>query len=62
MAQVYALDDYTGIGFKGSRTPFANTNGFGLSWPPAVRVSNASDAAVLIARFATAADTVCCEI
>jgi hypothetical protein len=55
---VYALNDYAGIAFKGSKTPFANMNGFGLSWPPAVRVSTPSDSAVLISRFATAADTV----
>lgn len=52
---VYGLNDYTGYVFKGSRTPFANVNGFGLSWPPAVRVSTAADAAMLVSSFATAA-------
>jgi alpha-L-fucosidase 2 len=44
---VYALNKYTG-------KPWANVNGFCLSWPPAVRVSARPDAAVLVGNFATA--------
>ena len=44
---VYALNKYT-------RTPWANTNNFCLSWPPAVRVSDRGDAAELIPSFAHA--------
>ena len=42
---VYALNKYTG-------KPWANVNGFCLSWPPAVRVSAREDAATLAANFA----------
>jgi hypothetical protein len=42
---VFALNKYTA-------RPWANTNGFCLSWPPAVRVSGREDAAALIAAFA----------
>jgi len=55
---VYGLNNYTGYVFKGSRTPFANTNGFGLSWPPAVRVSGAADAELLMLKLANAAQAV----
>ena len=55
---VYAINNYSGYYFKGSMTPYANQNGFGLSWPPAVRVSNTSDAVELLLRFATAAHRV----
>lgn len=48
-ATVFALNDATG---------WANTNGFCLSWPPAVRVSDATDAAVLVGRFRSALDRV----
>jgi hypothetical protein len=34
--------------------PWANTNGFCLSWPPAVRVSGQEDASTLIDAFANA--------
>ena len=44
---VYALNKY-------QRKPWANTNGFCLSWPPAVRVSGAEDAAALVGAFAAA--------
>ena len=44
---VYAINDY-------QASPWANTNGFCLSWPPAVRVSGRADAAALVARFAAA--------
>lgn len=44
---VYALNRY-------QAKPWANTNGFCLSWPPAVRVSGPEDAATLISAFATA--------
>jgi hypothetical protein len=44
---VYALNRYTA-------KPFANVNGFCLSWPPAVRVSGREDAAGLVAAFAAA--------
>ena len=52
---VYGLNDYAGYTFAGSKTPWANTNGVGLSWPPAVRVSNQSDTMELVRRFAVAA-------
>ena len=42
---VFALNKYTG-------KPWANVNGFCLSWPPAVRVSNQEDGATLINAFA----------
>jgi alpha-L-fucosidase 2 len=42
---VYALNKYT-------NKPWANTNGFCLSWPPAVRVSDRADAATLVNAFA----------
>lgn len=51
---VYGLNEYTGYVFKGSRTPFSNGNGFGLSWPPAVRVSEASDTKYLMDKFSNA--------
>eukprot|EP00038_Savillea_parva_P022918 m.39036 g.39036 ORF g.39036 m.39036 type:complete len:1049 (+) comp5747_c0_seq1:158-3304(+) len=44
---VYALNKYQG-------KPWANTNGFCLSWPPAVRVSGQEDAETLVTSFATA--------
>ena len=44
---VYALNKYTA-------KPWANTNGYCLSWPPAVRVSGREDAATLIDAFAAA--------
>jgi hypothetical protein len=44
---VFALNKYTS-------KPWANTNGFCLSWPPAVRVSARADAAPLVAAFAAA--------
>lgn len=50
----WALDKYTGWTFKGSGLPFANMNGFGLSWPPAVRTSNSTDAPLLASYFANA--------
>lgn len=43
---VYALNNY-------QKKPWANTNGFCLSWPPAVRVSGQEDAVTLITSFAT---------
>ena len=43
---VFALNQYT-------NKPWANTNGFCLSWPPAVRVSGQEDAVTLIDAFAT---------
>jgi hypothetical protein len=43
---VEALRKYTKI-------PYANVNGFGLSWPPAVRVSEQADAEQLLSSFAT---------
>jgi len=52
---VYGLNNYTGFTFAGSKTPWANNNGFGLSWPPAVRVSEGSDAEQLLQLMATAA-------
>lgn len=55
---VYALNNYTGYVFAGSKTPWANENGFGLSWPPAVRVSDASDAGILMHQMARAANQV----
>lgn len=42
---VYALNKYT-------KKPWANVNGFCLSWPPAVRVSDCSDAENLVSSFA----------
>ena len=48
-ATVYALADATG---------WANTNGFCLSWPPAVRVSGVDDAALLVGNFRGALDKV----
>jgi hypothetical protein len=47
---VYALNKYQG-------RPWANTNGFCLSWPPAVRLSGQADAAFLINAFATAIES-----
>ena len=44
---VYAINDYLA-------EPWANTNGFCLSWPPAVRVSGRADAATLVNNFARA--------
>jgi hypothetical protein len=55
---VYALNRYAGYTFAGSDTPFANTNGFGLSWPPTVRVSEAADSPLILADFARAATKV----
>ena len=45
---VWALTNYTKAG------PFANTNGFCLSWPPAVRVAGRGDAEYLMKGFAGA--------
>eukprot|EP00035_Acanthoeca_spectabilis_P023068 m.447466 g.447466 ORF g.447466 m.447466 type:complete len:1040 (+) comp19521_c0_seq1:73-3192(+) len=42
---VYALNNY-------QAKPWANTNGFCLSWPPAVRVSGQEDAETLVSSFA----------
>ena len=44
---VYALNKY-------QAKPWANVNGFCLSWPPAVRVSERGDAGALISAFAAA--------
>ena len=44
---VYALNNY-------QSSPWANTNGFCLSWPPAVRVSDKGDAVTLVEKFSTA--------
>ena len=44
---VFALNKY-------QTKPWANTNGFCLSWPPAVRVSGREDAELLVTSFATA--------
>ncbi len=44
---VYGLNKY-------QRKPWANTNGFCLSWPPAVRVSGREDAAALVNSFSNA--------
>ena len=44
---VYAINNY-------QESPWANTNGFCLSWPPAVRVSGRADAATLVDRFSAA--------
>jgi hypothetical protein len=44
---VYGLNKY-------QAKPWANTNGFCLSWPPAVRISGQEDALTLIQAFATA--------
>ena len=56
---VYALTKYQGITKKGGGVPFSPRNGFGLSWPPAVRLSGRGDAEELVAAFALAivADT-----
>eukprot|EP00045_Choanoeca_perplexa_P010948 m.113885 g.113885 ORF g.113885 m.113885 type:complete len:1025 (-) comp15458_c0_seq1:111-3185(-) len=55
---VLSVNNYTGFCFACSRTAFANDNGFGLSWPPAVRVAEFSDAAWLLGQFAHAATIV----
>jgi len=47
---VYAINNY-------QQSPWANTNGFCLSWPPAVRVSDRADAATLVRKFSTAIPT-----
>ena len=44
---VFALNSYT-------KKPWANVNGFCLSWPPAVRVSDRTDAKYIVTSFATA--------
>ena len=44
---VFALNKYTA-------KPWANVNGFCLSWPPAVRVSGPGDSAMLVDAFAAA--------
>jgi hypothetical protein len=44
---VYALNNY-------QAKPWANNNGFCLSWPPAVRVSGRDDAETLVTAFAKA--------
>lgn len=44
---VFGLNKYQG-------KPWANTNGFCLSWPPAVRLSGKEDAETLVTSFATA--------
>ena len=44
---VYALNQY-------QADPYANVNGFCLSWPPAVRVSERSDSVELVSAFANA--------
>ena len=46
---VFALNKY-------QAKPWANTNGFCLSWPPAVRVSGREDAELLVTSFAQAID------
>jgi hypothetical protein len=46
---VYGLNHY-------QNRPWANTNGFCLSWPPAVRVSGRGDAEELVTSFAGAID------
>jgi hypothetical protein len=51
---VWAINQYTGYDFAGSKMPWANSNGFCLSWPPAVRVSDHSDTADLLGRFSPA--------
>ena len=47
---VYGLNDY-------QAKPWANNNGFCLSWPPAVRVSGKEDSKRLITSFATGIDS-----
>lgn len=47
---VYGLNKY-------QAKPWANTNGFCLSWPPAVRVSDQGDALFLVNAFATAIES-----
>ena len=44
---VFALNKY-------QKKPWANVNGFCLSWPPAVRVSGQEEAELLVTSFATA--------
>jgi hypothetical protein len=44
---IFSLNDY-------QAKPWANTNGFCLSWPPAVRVSGRGDAETLVTSFARA--------
>ena len=44
---VFAINNY-------QASPWANTNGFCLSWPPAVRVSGREDAVTLVDKFSTA--------
>eukprot|EP00756_Hemistasia_phaeocysticola_P003612 Hpha_TRINITY_DN12336_c0_g1::TRINITY_DN12336_c0_g1_i1::g.156056::m.156056 len=54
---VWAINQYTGWDFAGSHLPWANTNGFCLSWPPAVRVSGgegSADPLDLINKFSRA--------
>ena len=46
-ATVFALNDYTA---------WENTNGYCLSWPPAVRTSTVQDAALLVGNFRSALD------
>eukprot|EP01046_Picozoa_sp_COSAG06_P032134 COSAG06_NODE_3188_length_5711_cov_19.904490_4_plen_134_part_00 len=47
---VFALNKY-------QAKPWANVNGFCLSWPPAVRVSGREDAELLVTSFATAIES-----
>jgi hypothetical protein len=56
---VYALTQYQGITKSGGGVPFSPRNGFGLSWPPAVRLSGRGDAEKLVTAFGAAivADT-----
>lgn len=51
---VWAINQYTGYDFAGSKTPWANSNGLCLSWPPAVRVSDESHAKDLVDKFSRA--------
>jgi alpha-L-fucosidase 2 len=44
---VFGLNNY-------QAKPWANTNGFCLSWPPAVRLSGKEDSVTLVTSFATA--------
>jgi len=53
---IWALNNYAGYVFAGTRTPWANENGFCLSWPPAVRVSTQADAVDLLSKFKVALD------
>lgn len=53
---VFALAKYQGISGKGGGNPFAPRNGFGLSWPPAVRLSGREEAEELVSAFAVAVD------